>query len=300
MSLDTISVADTNLNDLAFLKLKERIPEAFDKEILKNFFEYLAVDTTVLQEIIDELFSHLGIESRSLVPHDRFGSLIFESTENIAGAYASHEHVIFLNTRHFNGSYTGLFLPRPDKQGNRPSIDCDPRILESLLPLHTYIHEQLHAASNQGLSTRDFIAFQKHTNQIGYVQKEYVTFAGNTILQHKSEEVAANEGVTELLILHVLKEYVRRVGDYKGAHADDVDTYFKIGTEKKVLPYRNELAAVTKIIDILTNIAGVPREEIKQAIIHGYFKEGNILSEELETTFRDLSHTEEYKNSRLG
>jgi hypothetical protein len=154
----------------------------------------------------------------------------------------------------------------------------------------------MHAVSDQNSSSSTTPYIKKHHIQTGFVEQEFYSVGNETLLVKQPEETAVNEGMIELLTEYVLREYVRRVGGFEEAGAEDVDRYFEVGKSNKVRPYLKEVEAAREMITKLTNIAGVPEQQIKEAMLYGLLHEGKVLTEELELLFIELGHESEYRD----
>lgn len=196
------------------------------------------IDFDILRSIFDRIAKKTGVTKYRFPIQDRvydFPSLL---PENAGAGYFPLFNSIVIDT----GGVTRQFT----------KLEC-----KELSVLYTLIHEQVHAASTQWLTT-------------GYsraAENMYSYF---------------NEGVTDKLALEITMEYIRATafggGETRMRHAmyDEPNTRGSFNVEYMLSTYPKEINLVDHMIDKISQTTEVPKDIVWHAIVRSMYEREEI------------------------
>ena len=160
--------------------------------------------------------------------------------------------------------------------------------------LHSVIHEETHAVAHTtfleqtGINHDDEVILHAVV-RAGYRKSEQrLTKTPTGIVSERTDvHRAINEGVTELLAQRILKTYNQRSPLIDTTHAER-DVFIQQLKKITGSSYSKEVYAAKLYATLLSEATGVPYENVENALVRGYLRGAEFISDEAVTLLDEL------------
>ncbi|MCA9367390.1 hypothetical protein KC887_03975 [Candidatus Kaiserbacteria bacterium] len=223
---------------------RELTPDAL---MIRRYLD--SIDEQALEEVIADTLRKTGRDEsiQNIIPLNRI-HVIDDETQGGLGGYGDGK--IILNAHYLKDNPTEV--------------------------LHTLIHEQLHATSDQGFE-RDPATYAPLSRVGLHRQSSWGDETGEELFLSNQYKVA-NEGMTEFLTERITREYLARTGDTAIYGEDEIENNFERALFEH--GYGQFRARLELYFIFISALADVPRSVIEDTITRAYFRGGSVLPQE--------------------